>query len=377
MHIIYFLTYDYSFKLWSESGNLSRELDYFNKFNEFDQNIRYTFVSYGNNGDFEFLNESNQFKLIPIYEHVPRFENKLLRFLVSFYIPFVLKRLIKFESIDIIKQNQLQGSWVALLLKLISKKPLIIRTGYDVLTFKIKEKKSKIIILFYRLLTNISLRQSSIYTVTSDVDKVFLKKNFKKYNKIKLRRNFVSLDNLNKFNEFEKRKSNIICSGRLEKQKNFFYILSELKNSEIDLEIYGDGSQKEELIVFSSKNKNNVSFMGQVGNKKILQVLGNNKYFISASIYEGNPKNVLEAMLSGCIVFVSKNENTSEIITNGKDGFLFDLAEGCLEESFKENYLNEKLLKNISLNAKTRVETNNSLEKLVELEISDFKEVTQ
>jgi len=377
MHIIYFLTYDYSFKLWSESGNLSRELDYFNKFNEFDQNIRYTFVSYGNNGDFEFLNESNQFKLIPIYEHVPRFENKLLRFLVSFYIPFVLKRLIKLESIDIIKQNQLQGSWVALLLKLISKKPLIIRTGYDVLTFKIKEKKSKIIILFYRLLTNISLRQSSIYTVTSDVDKVFLKKNFKKYNKIKLRRNFVSLDNLNKFNEFEKRKSNIICSGRLEKQKNFFYILSELKNSEIDLEIYGDGSQKEELIVFSSKNKNNVSFMGQVGNKKILQVLGNNKYFISASIYEGNPKNVLEAMLSGCIVFVSKNENTSEIITNGKDGFLFDLAEGCLEESFKENYLNEKLLKNISLNAKTRVETNNSLEKLVELEISDFKEVTQ
>ena len=377
MHIIYFLTYDYSFKLWSEGGNLSRELDYFNKFNDFDQNIRYTFVSYGDISDFEYLNESKQFRLIPIYEHVPRFENKLLRFFVSLYIPFALKRILKFESIDIIKQNQLQGSWVAILLKLLCKKPLIIRTGYDVLTFKIKEKKSRVIILFYRLLTNISLRQSSIYTVTSDVDKAFLKKEFKKYNKIKLRRNFVSLDNLNKFNEFEKRKSNIICSGRLEEQKNFYYILSELKNSEVDIEIYGDGSKKEELIVFSNKNKNNVSFMGQVDNKKILQVLSNNKYFVSASIYEGNPKNVLEAMLSGCVVFVSKNDNTSEIITNGKDGFLFDLGEGNLEESFKVNYLNEKLLKNISLNARTRVETRNSLKTLVELEISDFNEVTQ
>ena len=82
-------------------------------------------------------------------------------------------------------------------------------------------------------------------------------------------------------------------------------------------------------------------------------------------------------MLCGCIVFVSKNDNTSEIITNGKDGFLYDLGEGNLEHSFKINYLNEDLLKNISLNAKARVETNNSLEKLVELEISDFKEVIQ
>ena len=37
-------------------------------------------------------------------------------------------------------------------------------------------------------------------------------------------------------------------------------------------------------------------------------------------------QNVLEAMLCGCIVFVSKNDNTSEIITNGKDGFHMILA---------------------------------------------------
>ena len=40
-------------------------------------------------------------------------------------------------------------------------------------------------------------------------------------------------------------------------------------------------------------------------------------------------------MLCGCIVFVSKNDNTSEIITNGKDGFLYDLGEGNLEPLLK------------------------------------------
>ena len=70
----------------------------------------------------------------------------------------------------------------------------------------------------------------------------FLKK-FKKYKKIKLRRNFVNLENLKQFNEFETRRSTIVCSGRLESKK-FFYILNELKDNKINLEIYGDGPKR-------------------------------------------------------------------------------------------------------------------------------------
>ena len=34
------------------------------------------------------------------------------------------------------------GSWIPIILKLLIKKPLIIRTGYDILEFSIKENKS-------------------------------------------------------------------------------------------------------------------------------------------------------------------------------------------------------------------------------------------
>jgi hypothetical protein len=41
-------------------------------------------------------------------------KNKFKRFIRSFKIPFILKKILRNENIDIIKQNQLQGIWVSL-----------------------------------------------------------------------------------------------------------------------------------------------------------------------------------------------------------------------------------------------------------------------
>ena len=59
------------------------------------------------------------------------------------------------KKIDLIKQNQLQGVWVSLIFKFLTKKPLILRSGYDVLSFKLKEKKLFIKLFFITLLHNL------------------------------------------------------------------------------------------------------------------------------------------------------------------------------------------------------------------------------
>ena len=41
-----------------------------------------------------------------------------------------------------IKQNQLQGSWVAIIIKALLHKPLFTRTGYDVYKFCLEDKKN-------------------------------------------------------------------------------------------------------------------------------------------------------------------------------------------------------------------------------------------
>ena len=58
------------------------------------------------------------------------------------------------------------------------KKPLVVRTGYDLYKFqsmKIKSYK----LYFYKLLTNLSLKYSDKYTVTSKTENLFIKKNYK------------------------------------------------------------------------------------------------------------------------------------------------------------------------------------------------------
>ena len=122
MHIIYFLTYDYSFESWSKDGNLSREIKYFNEFQKKSTDIVYTFISYGNKNDTEYFKKFENNNLISIYEYVPYFKNKYLRFLVSLTIPFVLRKILKNKKIDLIKQNQLQGSWVSMIFKFLIKK---------------------------------------------------------------------------------------------------------------------------------------------------------------------------------------------------------------------------------------------------------------
>ena len=91
---------------------------------------------------------------------------------------FVYRNKEKLRNYDLIKHNQLNGSWLAIFLKKIIKKPFLLRTGYDTYKFSIDEKKSFFKKTFYRLLTNLSLYYADSYSVTSNADLIFSQKYF-------------------------------------------------------------------------------------------------------------------------------------------------------------------------------------------------------
>ena len=64
--------------------------------------------------------------------------------------------------------------WLSLIMKKILKTPLIVRTGYDTYRFSLYERKSIIKQRIYFKLTQISLRYSNLFTVTSISDLNFL-----------------------------------------------------------------------------------------------------------------------------------------------------------------------------------------------------------
>ena len=76
MQIVYFLTYDYSFKTWDETGNISREREYFNYITEKFDDYFFYFISYGDESDKIYNEKFNNSKIIPIYEYIKYDKNK-------------------------------------------------------------------------------------------------------------------------------------------------------------------------------------------------------------------------------------------------------------------------------------------------------------
>lgn len=368
MKVAVLFTYDYSLETWDKSGTLDRELKIYQKLYE-KFNIKFIFVTYGNRNEYNYLKNYPYFEIIPIYEIVKIQNNRLLKFLKSFLVPFKLKS--KLKDVDILHQHQLLGSWVSIILKSLIKKPLLLRTGYDMTKFSELEKKSMHIIFFYKLLNLISFYASDLVTVTSKSDFEILKNKFNS-NKIKIRKNWV--ENNNQYVDINDRfLYKVLCVGRLENQKNFNFVINEIsKLPHISIDLYGIGSLEQELKLNSINKNINLNLKGSIPHEKLLSIYPNYTFFITSSSFEGNPKTLLEAMASGCIVFASDIPNHKELIQNLDTGFVFKLEDGSLKNKFNLALKNKSLLKKISLNAKKFVEKNNNIENLCEAMYKDY-----
>ena len=332
MKVIILFTYGISLKDWNSSGLLEREIKIYNYLSK-KCGIKFKFITFGDESDLDYQDYIPDIEIIPIYKYINKSKSKYLELMRSFFYPLKIMKLTTFGN-SIIKTNQLWGSWMAIILKLLTKNPLMIRTGYDLLTFKKNESTSNIKLLFYKYLTKFSLKYSDKYIVTSKTDFQFLTNEFKKYkSKILIIPNWIEKLDTIKTKSFINK---IVSVGRLEKQKNFQYLIMQISNSILELDIYGEGSEKETLIKIAEKNNSKVNFLGRINNDDLIKKLTNYKYFVSSALYEGNPKALLEAMSAGCIVIAPNVSGVNEIITNEYNGYLYELKNSNLP-----NFVNE------------------------------------
>mgnify|MGYP001454015375 FL=1 len=243
MKVLLVFTYGYSLKTWEKSGTLKKELEIYDKLSK-KYNIEYTFLTYGDITDLNIIKNTYAFNVIPVYDTVNKYKNTKMNILMSFFIPFKLFK--KINDFDLIKQNQLLGSWVSIILKLLTKKPLFLRTGYDMYQFSKFENKGKLKVQLYKYLTKFSFYFSDLYSVSSNTDFIIFKEQFKdKTDKLVLRPNLISTKK-NSFVDLKDDKK-VLCVGRLEYQKNFEYVITEFANTDYVIDIVGEGRKKAKL----------------------------------------------------------------------------------------------------------------------------------
>ena len=195
---------------------------------------------------------------------------------------------------------------------------------------------------------------------------------YKYKEKFLLRPNWVEVNELSEFTE--RHNNRVLAVGRLVSQKNFSYLISEFENMKTNwvLDIVGTGPDVEKLSGQAKKQNVTINLIGSMNNEELLQLYQKYKYFISTSLFEGNPKSLLEAMGSGCIVIGSNINNHSEIISDNINGYLFEIKKSYLQRKFElvlEDYANLPL---ISKNAHIFIKNEYSLNTSTETFYQDF-----
>ena len=370
MHILLIFTYNVSLADWKETGILDREIRLYKKLNDL-YGVKFTFLTFGDDTDLSIDIPYKFINILPIYSVVKQKKGKLTKLLSSFMIPFQIRSLI--DNPDVVKTNQLLGSWIAITMKIFYRYPIVIRTGYNILEFSIKNKKNVLKIIFYYFLTMVSVIMSDLYTVTSKKDSEFIKKYIKvKGNGIVIKPNWVDVNESVKYVR-SKKINDVICVGRLEEQKNFGYLIESFSNSKTTLNIVGKGRLREALQKKAVQNNTNVNFISPVKNEELLELMSTFKFFILPSRFEGSPKVVLEAMSVGCIVIANDLPEIREIIQNNWNGLITPAIENNFRLAFENISKDSDKQKQLSQQAFKTISESYSLEEYAQQEYSEFK----
>ena len=117
----------------------------------------------------------------------------------------------------------------------------------------------------------------------------------------------------------------------------------------------------------------NVKLLRILPNDQIPVELNKSQIFIIPSIFEGNPKVLLEAMACGLAIIGTEVMGIKEIINHEENGYLCKTNSGSIRKAIIELIKNPKLVKKTGENARKYILKNCSLEKIIRKEIRIYK----
>lgn len=320
MNLAVLLTRNTSLDDWMNNGSLKRELAVYVELieNKYADNIYLLSNGFCSDVTKQFVyKESKSFKIISIQNNYPRIN--LFEW---------LSRVKSLKKIDLFISNQLDGSFVILILGIILKKKFIYRSGYSLPEFMKRDKKI-IKHIYYKFYEKIICFSATKIIVTSNKHSILLKK-FK--NKLIKINNYVDGSVFYSSDNY-KRTNDILWVGRYEKQKNIInlsHALNEIK--EVKIKFIGNGSQKK---VISNIFKDNTSFSSEsrLSSNDLADQMRSSKIFVLPSLYEGNPKILLEAMACGCLVIASKGEGIGDLVSDKEVIFTDDFSSDSIKNA--------------------------------------------
>ena len=122
-------------------------------------------------------------------------------------------------------------------------------------------------------------------------------------------------------------------------------IMDQLINCDVTLSVAGDGPDRAELERRCAHLGNRVRFLGQITPHDVPRILGDHDTYLLPSRFEGMGLGLVEAMSSGCVPVASRIRSVTDfVITDGKDGLLFDIGDTGLAANHIRNLARDRTL---------------------------------
>lgn len=356
--LVLFFSYGIKLDDWNNNGTLDREINIYKKFLRYFDKIY--FITYGKN-DLKYKNLfPENILIVPKRYGIPNI-------LYSFLSPLILRKEIGLASW--IKTNQIMGSWSAIIAKLLYSKKLALRTGYtESLSGKKNIKK-----LFFSLIERIAYFFSDIEIVTSQFQLSYIKKRYR-VKEAYLIPNGIDIELFRpKLVSKDQSKLNLIFVGRLEPEKNILNLLKAISRLDrVHLTIIGTGGLKNKIEKIKDNLNLDLNIIDSIPNSELPEIYNNSDVYIQPSLYEGNPKTILEAMSCGLPVISCDVEGINNIIEHKENGYLCATDAQSISAAIKDVLSNHKLQETMGNNAAEFIKENYNLNKMIEKEIEIY-----
>lgn len=367
--LVLFFTWDVSLALWEDKGLLAREIRFYEALVA--QGVDVTFLTWGDERDAQIAAALAGIKVVPLYTRLSLPKNKALRALVSLWAPVVARETLK--DADIIKTNQMWGAWAAVLSKWLYRKPLLVRTGFELYDFTRRQGHGPLRRALISLLSRIAYGAANRVHMATEEDRDFIIRKFRTPSgKIKLMPNWIDTDFFKPGAESEKAET-VLYVGRLSVQKNLEALIDALEGTGWTLEIAGEGELKKVLSDRAEQKNVSVNFLGKVDNDALPALYNSVPVFVLPSHYEGNPKALLEAMACGRAVIGTDVPGIASLIEAGRTGLLCAPGPQALQSAIKRLMDDKPLRARLGAAARAQIEKRNRLDKLVAEEIETYR----
>jgi glycosyltransferase involved in cell wall biosynthesis len=358
MHLVLFFTRGISLETWASVGSLEREIALYLRLKE--KGVRISFITFGGAEDIQYREQLGGIEILCNKWNLPPLWYERL-------LPFLHARSL--SHAHIFKTNQINGADVALRSARLWRKPLIVRCGYMWSEFALRQGDPAQIDRAIKVESQVFKNANRIVVTTRAMKKYVEERYLVNGNKVIAFPNYVLTDLFSP--DGTQPSSNKICYiGRLHEQKNLHALLQACEGLPVELHLIGEGGLEAALRKQAEHLDVKMVLRGNLPHHRLPEMIRQSAIFALVSHYEGHPKALLEAMSCGAAVLVADSPGIREQIIHGETAWLVKTDAASIRTGIQYLLDNPALRGMLGRNARSFIQENCALDKIVEMEYS-------